>query len=117
MKNRVKMHRTVITFVSAILLTFILTASFSCWGSPAFELIVENQTEYDLTIYVNDYKIGNVNAGEQITKTGIPWDTGKYHIEVKNTHGEIIFSKTLNRAQMQKIESRVYKAVIPPLED
>ena len=97
-----------------LMLMATLASSVACWGSPGFTLIVENQTEYELTIYVNDYEIGNVGSGEQIKDTGLLWDTGKYHVEAKNIQGAIIFSNTLTRAQMQKIESRVYKVVIKP---
>jgi hypothetical protein len=99
------------------MLAVILSASAACWGSPTFELIVENQSKYDLTIYVNGNYKGNISPGVQITKMRLPWDVGQYYIEAKNTEGEIIFSKTLTRAQMQRIESRVYKVVIPPLKN
>ncbi len=95
----------------------IFAVSTACWGSPNFELIVENQTQHDLTIYVNDYEIGNVSPGEQVKDTGLLWDTGKYHVEAKNIQGETIFSEILTREKMQRIESRVYKVVIPPLQN
>lgn len=96
-----------------LMLVFVLVASVACWGSPTFKLIVENQTEYDLNIYVNGVDIGKVSPEAQIIKTGIPWDIGRYHIEAKNTEGEIIHSKTFTFQQMIEIESRVYKVVIP----
>jgi len=96
------------------ILMVILVASVSCWGSPLFELIVENQTEYDLTININDNEIGNVSSGEQISKR-LLIETAEFHIEAKNIEGGTIFSKTLTFEQMQEIESRVYKVVIPPL--
>jgi len=96
-----------------LILAIILPTSIGCWGSPSFKLIVENQSEYDLTIYINGNAIGKVSPNGQITKTGIPWDTGKYHVEAKNAQGTTIFSKTLTRAEMQRMDSRVYKVVIP----
>jgi hypothetical protein len=111
-------RRNCIVWLGLILMLAVLfAASVSCWGSPNFTLIVENQTEYNLTVYVNDYKIGNVNPGEQLKDTGLLWDTGKYHIEAKNIKGEIIFSETLTREKMQRIGSRVYKVAIPPLQN
>jgi len=94
----------------------ILLATFvACLGSPTFKLIVENQTEYDLTIYVDDYKIGNVNPGEQITESRMLLDIGKYHIEAKNAEGDTVFSKTFTFEQMQRIDNkRIWKVVIPP---
>jgi len=101
-------RRRIILWLSLILMLVVTLSAFvSCWGSPTLKLIVENQSEYNLTIYNNDYEIGNVGPGEQITDIRVPWDIGKYHIEAKNAQGEIIFSKTLTRAQMQKIKSRV----------
>ena len=97
-----------------LILMAILVSSVSCWGSPLFELIVENQTEYDLTIYVNDFKMGNVSPGGQISDRHFSIDTGKFHIEAKNEDGGTIFSKTLTFEQMQEIKSRVYKVVISP---
>ena len=100
-------------FSLILMLVVILTASVACWGDPSFKLILENRSEYDLTIYVNDNKVGNVSPGEQITDR-IPITITKFHIEAKNPQGEIVFSETLTREQMQRIESRVYKVVIPP---
>jgi len=104
------MHLALI-FVSTIVLISLLT---SCWGDPSFKLILENRSEYDLTIYVNDYEVGQASSGEEITDR-IPMTVTDFHIEAKNIQGEVIFSKTLTREQMQEIESRVYKVVIPPL--
>ena len=101
------------------MLVVILAASASCmcWGSPSFTLIVENQTEYELTIYVNDYEIGNVSPGAQIIDKEMSLNIGKYHIEAKNMQGETVFSKTLTFEQMQRVDNkRIWKAVIPPLE-
>lgn len=114
----VKQLRGVVLWFSLILiLIVILVASVACWGDPSFKIIFENQSEHDLTIYVNDYKVGDVSPGEQITATGLSFTITIFHIEAKNPQGEIIFSETLTREQMQKIESRVYKVVIPPLQN
>ena len=72
---------------------------------------MENQTEYDLTIYVNGAKMGDVSPGKQISDKNFLLDTGKYHVEAKNIEGSTIFSNTLTYEQMQEIESRVYKVV------
>ena len=92
---------------------FILMASVSCWGDPSFKIIFENQSEYDLTVFVNGYKVGNVSPGKQLTDTD-PLTTTKFQIEAKTPQGEVIFSKLLTREQMQKVESLVYKVVIKP---
>jgi hypothetical protein len=110
------------------MLLVILVASVACWGSPSFKLIVENQTEYTLTIYVNDYKMGNVSPGTQISDSPFGIDTGAFHIKAKNTKGEIVFSETYTFKSKDKYRlieidekhkgvTKVYKAVIPPLEN
>ena len=101
-----------------LVLVVILTATVACWGSPTFELIIENQREYDLTVYVNGYEVGKVSSGKQITDSGFSIDTGRYHVEAKNMIGEFVFSKTFTFEQMQRIDNkRIWKAVIPPLQN
>jgi hypothetical protein len=96
-----------------LMLVVILTTFVACWGSPTFKLIVENQTKYDLTIYVNNYEIGTVGPGEEISDL---WDmnVGKFRIEAKNAEGDTVFSKIFTFEQMQRIENkRIWKVVIP----
>ena len=97
-----------------LMLILILAASTACWGDPSFEIIFENQSQDKLTIYVNNHEVGNVNPGEQITDSRFPITITKFQIEAKNPQGEVIFSETLTREQMQRIESLVYKVVIKP---
>ncbi len=95
------------------------------WGSPTMELIIENQTDHELTVYVysvydstlygDDRGIGTVSPGGQITDK-VPYDINKYFIKAKTMQGEIVFAETLTRQDMQKIESKVssiiYKIII-----
>jgi hypothetical protein len=106
----------VLCLVSILMLASVLLVSTSCLISACLTLIVENQTEYDLTISVNDYEIGNVGPGEEISDSHFNMNIGEFHTEAKNLQGETVFSKWLAFAQMQEIESRVYKVVIPPLK-
>lgn len=100
------------------MLLIFLTLSIGCWGSPSFQLIVENQSGYNLTIYVNDHKMGNVNSGEQILDSNFTIDTGKFKVEAKNELGETVFSNTFTFKQMQRMDSkRIWKVVIPPLQN
>jgi hypothetical protein len=84
--------------------------------NPSVNIIFENQSKYDLTIYLNDYNLGKFSPGGQITDI-LPITLTKLHIEAKNPQGETTFSKTMTREQMQRIESRVYKVVIPSSEN
>ena len=110
-------RRGVVLWLGLLLMLVVISATFvACYcGSPTFKLIVENQTKYDLIIYVDDYEIGNVSPGEQITESRMLLDIGKYHIEAKNAEGDTVFSKTFTFEQMQRIDNkRVWKVVIPP---
>lgn len=96
-----------------VLMLGALTLSTACWGSPSFKLIVENDSQYDLTIYVNDYKMGNVGPGKQM-EDSFSIDTGKFKIEAKNSLSETVFSKTYTFDQMQRVNNkRIWKVVIP----
>lgn len=110
---------TVLLFLILLsILGIILLTATGCWGSPSFQLIVENQSGYNLTIFVNDHKMGNVNSGEQIADSNFTIDTGKFKIEAKNEHGEMVFSNTFTFEQMQRIDSkRIWKVVIPPSQN
>jgi hypothetical protein len=83
---------------------------------PSYKVIFENQSKDTLTVYLNDYKLGKFSPGGQITDT-LPITLTTLLIEAKNPEGETTFSKTLTRGQMQRIESRVYKVVIPSSEN
>lgn len=112
-------RRGVVLWLGLLLMIVVVLATFvACYcGSPTFTIIVENQTKYDLTIFVNGHEVGNVSPGEQLSDNDLLYDTTNYHVEAKNTQGEVMFSETLTRQKMQKIDSRVYKVVIPPPPD
>jgi hypothetical protein len=105
--------KNIILFLNIVLLSIISIVCVSCWGEPSFKIIFDNQSASNLTIYLNEIKVGNVGPGEQTTASGIPMTITKFHIEAQNPQGESIFSETLTREQMKKTESRVYKVVIP----
>ena len=104
-----------------LVLTVILVASVACWGSPLMDLIIENQTAQVLTVYVDDYEVGDVGPGGQIIWADAPGNMSRYIIEAKNTQGEAVFSETFtfetrDKYHLQQIKDGVYKAVIPPLQ-
>ena len=87
------------------------------WFHVSHAIIVENQSQYDLTIYVNDYKMGNVNPGKQI-EDSFSIDTGKFKIDAKNSQAGMVFSKTFTFDQMERIDNkRIWKVVIPSLQN
>jgi hypothetical protein len=105
----------VVSLLFLILMLGLLILPAACWGGATFKLIVENQSQYDLTIYVNDYKMGNVNPGKQI-EDSFSIDTGKFKIEAKDSQSGTIFSKTFTFDQMQRIDNKkIWKVMIPSL--
>ena len=99
-----------------VILTMLSLSLFSgcsgCLGSPEFEIIFENRSQQTLIIYYGDYEVGTVDTESTITYDRAGWDTGQYPIEAINLQGETVYSKTLTREMMEKIDTMVYKVVI-----
>ena len=110
-------------YVYSILMTTVMCGTLiGCvyQGSPLMTIIVENQTTQNLKLAVDDFPVGEVQPGAQISRNDVDMDMGEYLIEAKNSQGEVIFSETYNfnpdeKYHLQKVDSRTYKAVIPPL--
>jgi len=100
---------TMFMFILLMLSSFMFSG---CIGSPEFKIIFENKTQETLTIYYGDYKVGTVNPISQITYDRASWNSGRYPITAINLQGETVFSKTLTRDMMEKIETMVYKVLI-----
>ncbi len=96
---------------------------------PAVDIVIENQTDQVLTIYVDSRgnPTGIVEPGKSVT-TGAGSNSGRYLITAKNAQGEIVFSETYtfmpeDKYHLQKTDEvhkgvvAVYKAVIPPLQN
>lgn len=124
-------HREMVKKIQIYILTMfpvILVALSGC--TPMANLIIENQTDQVLTLYIKEWigpeanfqandtnwnrAEGTIGPGEQLT-TDVIMDFGQYAIKAETIQGEIFFSEiySLNK-NLQKIESRVWKAVIPP---
>jgi hypothetical protein len=113
--SKILTARGIINWGSLILIILaILISSSACGG--IFSLIIENQTAQSLTIYVETKNYGTVEPGRQIIVKENPEDVSRFSIVAKNVQGDTIFSKVLTREQMQKIDVRVYKVIIPPLD-
>ena len=107
----------------------IIGCEFGPSGSPLFDLMIENQTNQTLTIYVDSRgdPTGIAEPGKVIT-TGIDGNRGRYLITAKNVQGEIVFSETYtfmpdDKYHLQQTDEvhegvvAVYKAVIPSMPD
>lgn len=91
-------------------------------GSRFFDILIENQTDQVLTIFDENYEVGSAEPGEQIIMKNQSMNRYRHTIKAANAEGEIVFSEiyTLSpndKYHLQEIEERLYKAVIPPLED
>lgn len=102
-----------------IVLLVILISAIGCTcGQPIVEIIIENQADQVLTIYYagGGTPLGNIASGEQVTIKRNA-DIGKFPIQARNAQGEIVFSRVYTLNNLQKIDERTYKAVIPPLQN
>jgi hypothetical protein len=96
---------------SALISIFVLILfSSGCllWGSPAINIVIENKTQSQLTVFFNDYKIGEIKPDSEITKT-TGRDTAKYLIEARNPKGDTIYSKEFTLGELDNLN---YKVVI-----
>ena len=113
-----------------LILTLLMSLMVNACGSddssewttvqPLMRLIIENQTDQVLTIYIENLNLGNVEPGGNITRDKFPMM--EHLIKALNAQGEVIFSetytfKTKDKYHLQETDEQVYKAVIPPLEN
>lgn len=105
-----------------IMLLAILTTTVGClyplpFSDPLFDMVLENQTDQTLTIYAGGIApVGNVSPGQQIILKDRDSNRSEFPIIAKNAEGEVVFSYIYTYKDLQKIDERTYKAVIPPLE-
>jgi len=91
-------------------------------GSPLFDIVIENQTDQVLTIYYEDFKVGTFGPAGHIVIKSLDLEMGRYPIKAMDEKGEIVFSEIYtfipnDKYHLKKIEERLYKGVIPPLQD
>jgi hypothetical protein len=102
-------------WLSLILMLMVVSvSSMAC--ERLFYMVIENQTSQTLTVHVDDYLVGTVAAGGNITSIGMTGSSVHYYsIVAKSAQGETVFSKKLKMEQMQQIgRSDYFKVVIPP---
>jgi hypothetical protein len=74
---------------------------------------IENKTSEILTIYIDDYLIGDVKPGNKIKNDLVFAGQDWYLIEVYNTQGDVIYSHEYQNEEMKKVN---WTIVIPPPE-
>ena len=114
MNMNYKIRNIIITSVSILILIVILNGCIQ--GTPEITLLIENQSNDILTIYIDNALIGKVNPTEIIRHIS-SLATDKWLIQAKNAQGEIVFSKKFAFEELQKVSTGVYKAIIPPLSN
>jgi hypothetical protein len=106
MKNKFLLPKLTSGLIFIVL--FLMLAS-ACWGTHSFDLKIENKKEQTLTIVVNDYQVGDVKPGQQITRNDESWDTGVYLVTAKNNSGDLLYSKEYKLSELKKAD---YKVII-----
>ena len=109
----IKRLKNIVLFLIC-LLGIIAFSLFTISCDPNFDIIIENQTSQNLTVYINKDKVGTVEPGKQIVAKNAPGSTWTFLTTAENMEQEIIFSQNLTRPQMQRINETLYKIVIPP---
>ncbi len=77
------------------------------------ELIIDNQSDQNLTIYLDGVELGNVSSGETIASEALFDDRGRYTITALNNEGEIVFAKRFTHETLIHLNNWDRKAVIP----
>ena len=107
----------VILMLACILFPFV---HMGC--DPSILLNVENQSDSNITIFINQRKLGNIQANEQeaFNTALIPyhpdayWAPEDYLIEAKTIKDEVLYSE---RFTWQELDDMDWTIVIPPSED
>lgn len=89
--------------VLLISLTFVSNACFD----PLDPTVIENKTNQNLSIFLNDEHIGDVAPGRQIRNKTLLFGYAKYVVQAKNDRGEIVYSKVFTYEEMKQIKWKV----------
>ena len=82
------------------------------WGSRSMDLIIDNQSAQNLTVYQDGIMLGNVGPSETIaSKASVNID--RYTITALNTEGEVVFAKRFTHETLIRLDDWDRKAVIP----
>jgi hypothetical protein len=75
---------------------------------------VENNTSEILTVYIDNYLIGEVKPNNKIKNDLVFAGQDWYLIEAYNTQENVVYSHKFSNEEMKRIN---WKIVIPPSED
>ena len=84
-------------------------------GGAACELLapiqIENKTSETLTIYIDEYLIGDVKPNDKIKNDMVFAGQDWYLIEAYDAQGNVVYSHKFSDEEIEKID---WKVVIPP---
>jgi len=88
-------------FIFALIIISLLIISSLAGCEPMFKIKVENQTDQELTVYINDRFIGQVIPSETIEgETMLTRETITF--TAKNNEGEIVFKKIYSTKEIHQ---------------
>jgi hypothetical protein len=74
---------------------------------PGVTVLVSNETNKDLTIYIHDKNLANVAPHSEVEIRGIPRIFNHYPIEAKDVHGDKVFSRRFTEQELDDMDWRV----------
>ena len=83
-----------------MLLSVLLTASLAC-GLLA-PVKIENKTSEVLTVYIDEYRIGDVRPNDEIKNNMVTYGHDWYLIEVYDTRGNVVYSHKFSEEEIKK---------------
>jgi len=95
----------VLMIISLVILLVLLLPACE----PIAHIKIQNKTEQNLTIFINDINIGDVAPGGEI-RNRKEWVTERYKIEAKNSQGQTLYKQEITYEDMKKMD---WKVVIP----
>lgn len=67
--------------------------------SDTYDLVIVNQTEETISVYINDVKSAVLGPGQEVT--GPIGAINRWDITAKNSQGEIVFSRTITDKEVR----------------
>ena len=100
--------------IVALLLVGLLCGTILVFGERLAPIQVENKTNEVLTVYIDEYLIGDVKPNDKIKNNLVFYGQDWYLIKAHNAQGNIVYSHKFNDDELKEID---WKIVIPPVKD
>jgi len=104
-KNRIMLFRVIVLL---LILNMLLIGSANCErGAP---IQIENKTSEVLTVYIDEYQIGDVKPNDKIKNNIVFYGQDWYLIKAYDTQGNVVYSHKFSLEEIKKVD---WKVVIP----